>query len=365
LRNRLQKRKIIMNIKNDIIMNIHKLSIIIIVLFSTVVFYSCGKNGQPKTEEHKKLSLVKVEEVKTSTFVDNFKVVGIVKPYATAKISSEEGGLILSINKDKGSRVSQGEVVAHIKKDVETATLEQNEAQYELAKVNFEKQQELWKANATTELQYLTAKWQMEAAKRGLEVLKTHISKSLVRSPISGVVDEKYMNKGEMSAPGAPILNVVDVSRVKITAGVPEKYVNEVKKGQQVKITVDVLPGVEFSGKISYLSPSLASGSRTFDIEIVINNKDRLLKPEMNANVEITKYERDDAIVVPQDLIVDLGDDRYVFVLEGDIAKKKSLEIDGRNGNMVLVTNGLKAGDKLIYEGFQSLVDGDKVQVVN
>lgn len=345
-------------------MRINKLTIIILAV-SLVFIYSCSGKNESKTESDNKIPLVKIKEVTTTEFVENFKVVGVVKPYATAKISSEEGGLILGITKDKGSHVSKGEVVARLKKDVEGATLDQSEAQFELAKINFEKQEELWKENATTELQYLTAKWQMEAAKRGLEVLKTHISKADVRSPISGVVDEKYMNNGEMSGPGSPIINVVDVSRVKISAGVPERYINEVKKGQTVKITVDVLPGVEFDGKISYLAPTLSSGSRTFEIEIVINNKDRLLKPEMNVNIEISEYKIADAIVIPQDLIVDLGDNRYVFVIEGDLAKKRNLDIDGRNGNLVLITKGLNAGDKLIYEGFQSLVDGDKVQVVN
>ena len=339
----------------------------IIVLISAVLavfLYSCGKTSeQPK--DITKLPLVRVKEIQSSTFNESFKVVGTVKPYATAKISSEEGGLILAITKNKGDNVRAGEVLVRLKKDVEGATYDQMLAQYELAKINFEKQDELYKENATTEIQYLTAKWQMEAAEKGLDVLKTHIKKALVTSPINGVVDDKYMNKGEMSGPGIPILNVVDVSRVKISAGVPESYINEVKKSQTVSITVDVLPGAEFEGKISYLSPTLATGSRTFEIEIVIDNKDRILKPEMSANIEIPKTEIENAVVIQQDLIVDYGDEKYVFVMEGDVAKKRTLEIGGRSENNVLITKGLNAGDKIIYEGFQSLKDGEKVQVVN
>lgn len=339
-----------------------KLIAVLLGISSLMFLSSCGNNSR-KTNNDKKLPLVKYTEVKPVPFADNFKVVGIVKPFASAKISSEEGGLILSIPKDKGSSVSQGEVVVRLKKDVEGASLEQAQAQFELAKINYEKQKELWEDNATTELQYLTAKWQMEAADKGLEVLRTRIATGYVRSPISGVIEDRYMNKGEMSGPGTPILSIVDVSRVKISAGIPERYVNLIKKGQSVKITVDVLPGVEFEGKISYIAPSLASGSRTFEIEVVINNKDRMLKPEMNANVQIAQYSTDNAIVVQQDNIVDFGDEQYVFVLEGDIAKKRVLKLGSRNGNTVMVENGLKAGDKLINVGFQTLADGDKVQV--
>jgi RND family efflux transporter MFP subunit len=140
-------------------------------------------------------------------------------------------------------------------------------------------------------------------------------------------------------------------------------YLTKVKKGQSVKITVDALPGAEFEGKVNYIAPSLQGESRTFEIEIIINNTDRLLKPGMNANVRITEFSKPNAVVIRQDLIVDYGEEQYVFVLEGDIAKKRVVKPGGRNDNAVLIESGLNPGERLITEGFQSLKDGDKVQV--
>lgn len=335
------------------------------ILLGAAIFAGCGKGE--KTEEvkqEKKLPLVKVKTVEQTTFSDNFKVVGIIKPFATAKVSSEEGGLIVSLNKDKGSRVGKGEIVAKIKKDVELASYEQSEAQVELARMSYEKQKSLYEDNATTEIQYLTAKWQYEAAVRGLEILKQRLKTGWVRSPISGVVDEKFMNRGEMSAPGSPIMNIIDVSSVKISAGVPEMYITKVKIGQSVSVTIDVLPGAQFEGKINYIAPALSGASRTFEIELVINNSDRLLKPGMNANVQVSEFTVPDAIVIQQDLVVDYGEEQYLFILEGDIARKRVVKLGGRNDNMVLIESGLNAGDVLVIEGFQALKDGDKVQVV-
>ncbi len=342
------------------------LPVTLFLLLTSVIITGCGKGGGETKDQstEKKIPLVKVSNVEYSTFSDNFKVAGVIKPFTSAKISSEEGGLITYLTKDKGSYVSKGEIVARIKKDVENATLEQTEAQIELARMNYEKQKQLYEDNATTEMQYLTAKWQYEAAVRGADILKTRLKTGFVRSPISGVVDDKFMNKGEMSAPGSPIFSVIDISTVKVSAGVPEMYITKVKQGQSVKITVDVLPGVEFDGKISYIAPALAGTSRTFEIEILINNRDKVLKPGMNANVQISEFTKENAIVVSQDLIVDYGDVQYVFVLDGDIARKRELKLGGRNGNQVLIDSGLNAGDKLITDGFQALKDGDKVQVV-
>ncbi len=244
--------------------------------------------------------------------------------------------------------------------------MDQNEAQIELARMNYEKQKQLYEDNATTEIQYLTAKWQYEAALRSQDILKQRLKTGFVRSPISGFVNEKYMNRGEMSAPGMPIVNVIDVSSVKISAGVPERFVDQVKIGQPVRITIDVIPGAEFTGKINYIAPSLSTSNRTLEIEIIIENRDKIIKPEMSANVEIIQSFNPDAIVLPQDYIVDFGENnKYVFVLEGDIAKKRMITIGGREKNNVLIASGLSKGEKLIFEGFQQLADNDKVQILN
>jgi RND family efflux transporter MFP subunit len=347
-----------------------RIFLLLLIFVFTAGLYSCSrkKGDTPVVSDadaqNKQVPLVKVREVYTSSFIEKFKVIGVVKPFATAKVSSEEGGLIMTLNKNKGDYVRRGETIARIKKDVELASYDQQEAQYEIAKMNYEKQEQLFNENATTEIQYLTAKWQMEAALRGLEVLRTRLTKQFVRSPINGVVDEKYMNRGEMSAPGSPILNIIDISTVKISAGIPERYVKEIRHGQNVNITVDVLPGVEFTGKISYIAPALSQQNRTFEIEVLISNRDKVLKPEMNANVELTKIQRNDVVVIPQDLIIDYGEEKYVMVLDIDIARKRLLEIGGREGNNVFILSGLSSGEKIIYEGYQLLADGDKVQVV-
>jgi membrane fusion protein, multidrug efflux system len=304
-----------------------------------------------------------VETLNPSTFTDKYKVTGVVKPYASAKVSSEMGGLITGV-KEKGAPVSQGQTVVYLKKDIDLATYDQAVAQVELARVNYEKQKELYEDNATTEMQYLTAKWQLEAAERGLDVLKQKIGTGNVRSPISGVVEDKFMNRGEMTNPGSPILSIIDISRVKISAGLPERYLTKIKRGQHVNITADVIPGAEFDGTINYLAPSLDQVSRTFEIEVIIGNRDRTLKPGMNANVEISQFEQKNAMVIQQDLIIDNGDEQYVFVLEGNTAKKRIIKIGAREGNNVLIESGLNPGDQLIIEGYQSLKDNEQVQIV-
>jgi len=327
---------------------------------------SCGGDkAETKTEAEKKLQPVKVEEIITQEFTETYNVVGFVKPYEAAKVSSEEGGLITYQPFDKGSRVSRGQVVVRLRKDQDRAAYDQALTQYELAKSNFERMEKLYEDKVVTEQDFTNSRFQFEITERSLDVLETRLDKSYVTSPISGIVDQKYLTKGEVCGPGTPILNIVDVSRVKISAGIPESFVDDVSKGSQVKITFDVYFGQEFSGTVNYVSPTLSSLNRTFEIELVLNNRDGRLKPEMSANISITKSAVDEAIVLPQDLIIDFGNEKFVFVLEGDLAKKRVVSLGGRNNNDVIITNGLNKGDKLIVEGFQQVADGDKVLVIN
>jgi len=349
---------------NYIIIYMEKYLRLTFVFIFTVVLASCGSDNK-ETAEEKQIPIVKVMDVTGESFTELYRVLGVVKPYASAKLSSEEGGIITYLRKDKGDRVGRGEVVVRLLKDSDYAMYEQSLAQYNLAKDNYERLQRLYIEGAATEQQFVNAKLQLDVAEKSVDVYEVRLRKSTVVSPINGVIDVKYMNRGEMSSPGAPIVSIVDVSRVKVSAGIPEKYVNDLSVGQTIDIVFSNSPDERRKGIISFISPTINAVTRTFEIEVVMPNPQGKLKPEMAAYIEITKTAVEDAVVLTQDLIVDNVEEQFVYVLEGDVAKKKIIHLGGRNGNKVIITDGLNIGEKLIYEGFQSLTDGDKVQVVN
>jgi RND family efflux transporter MFP subunit len=341
-----------------------KLLLVLFVLVTAISLTSCGKKKE-EVKKEKKLHLVKVTEIQGTSFTEKFKVSGVLKPYESAKLSSEEGGIIISLSKDKGSRVGRGEVIARLLKDGDYAVYEQSLAQYNLAKENYDRTERLYIDGVATEQQFTASKLQLDIAEKSVKIYETRLRKAVVTSPISGIVDAKFMNRGEMSSPGAPILSIINVSKVKVSVGIPERYVNEIVKGQRVKVNVDVFPDDEFYGTISYIAPALNPSTRTFEIEVVVSNPNGKLKPEMAASMEFTKKELNDVVVLSQDMIIDNVEEQFVFVLEGDIARKRIIKLGGRRDNNVLIDDGLMTGEKFISEGFQFLADGDKVQVVN
>src|SRR5690606_33747599 len=113
----------------------------------------------------------------------------------------------------------------------------------------------------------------------------------------------KYIEEGEFASPGAPIVSLVSIDRMKIEAGVPENYVGDIKTGNKVQIIFNDLEGETFEDQISYVGSSINPDNRTFPVEILINNRDRKIKPELNALVKIERKRFENIAIIPEDII--------------------------------------------------------------
>ncbi len=171
-----------------------------------------------------------------------------------------------------------------------------------------------------------------------------------------------------MASPGAPVARVVAVDRVKIVGGVPERFALSVHAGDPARITLDVLPGREFTGRISFVGTTVDAASRTVPIEIEMRNPDGAAKPRMVANVQIVRARLDDVIVVPQQVVnrTESGYQLYV-VAERDgrlFAEARPVTLGPAYQNRVVIQTGLAVGDRVITVGHRQVDDGSRVRVV-
>ncbi|MFQ6116346.1 MAG: efflux RND transporter periplasmic adaptor subunit, partial [bacterium] len=206
-------------------------------------------------------------------------------------------------------------------------------------------------------------KFTLDRDRARYENLKARLEKTKIKSPISGVIDEKFAEIGEFVQPGVPLFKIVKTDIIKITAGVPERYIQDVKLGSAANMTFDILPDEEFSGKVSFVGPSINRNSRTFPIEIELRNKSGRLKPQMFANIKIKKAQRDSVVVIPRDAIIETESGKFVFVARGNLASKYEVKIGGSYDNQIWVLEGLKPDDLLIVVGHRELVDGERIAI--
>lgn len=320
--------------------------------------------SEKKDEEAGSFTYVQIMKAKSEPFVKYISLIGVAKPFKTADIAAEEGGIIAKFSKDKGAYVKDGEVILVLKNEVLKANLDAAKAQYDMAETNFRKQEEIYRQKVTSELQFLNSKYERDAAKANYELIKSRYEKTFIKAPFSGIVDQKYIEEGEFAGPGTPIITLVSIDRIKVEAGVPENYVNDVKAGNNVKVIFNDLEKAEYNEKISYVGSSIDRDNRTFLIEILILNKGRKIKPELNAEVKVEKEMYKDVVVIPENIVTETDQGNIVFVEENGAAKMRVVEVVSRFDNKAAVNRGLKEGENLIHVGYQNLIDGEKVKVL-
>ena len=323
-----------------------------------------SENNSGKTEKVRSVS-VEVIPLSGEKFVDLISVMGTVKPYQKAKLSSDEGGRIKEIRKDKGSIVKKGETILVIDNDILRATLDATKAQYDLAEITFQKQEKIWKDKVGSEFQYLQSKYRFEQSKANLDLIKTRYEKTFIKAPFDGVLDNKVYEIGEYAPPGTPIIDIISTYRFKVEAGVPERYVGKINKGDRAVLKLKNVDGGELAGKVTYVGTSILVDNRTFPVEILIDSKSKLIKPELAVEVSVVQYEYENLICVPDEVVSRVDEGYVVYLEENGIAVSRSIEILSRTGDKIAIQSGLKEGDKLISVGYQNLVDGQNVTVVD
>lgn len=328
---------------------------------------SDSEGSEQKSDSTKKVRGVSVEVTPLAgeKFVDYISVLGTIKPFQKAKLSSDEGGKIREFRKDKGSFVKKGDVILVIDNDILKANLAAAKAQYDLAEITFVKQEKIWKDNVGSEFQYLQSKYRLEQSKANYNLINIRYERTFIKAPFDGVLDNKIYELGEYAPPGVPIIDIISTYRFKVEAGVPERYVGEINKGDRAVLNLKNVDSGEFGGRVTYVGTSIIVDNRTFPVEISIDSKSKLIKPELSVEVNIIKEEYDSIICVP-DEVVSRVDEGYVVYLEEDgIAKLRNIEILSRTGDKIAIESGLNEGDNLITVGYQNLVQGQKVTVVN
>lgn len=318
---------------------------------------------EPNKEE--KVKEIAVSPLVSQTFKHFVEVTGALDAENNMYVSPKMGGALTSVTVKEGDFVKQGQVVAKIDNSVLLTSMQEIQVQLETARTIFERQKALWDQKIGTEVQFIQAKTGVEALEKRLATLKSQDAMNVVTSPISGYVDEVRQKAGEMAMPGMGIIRVVNLGNLKVVAKVPDAYAGTVKKGDVVTVKFPDLNNKEVSTRLTFVSQTVNPITRTFTVEALIPNNDKQFKPNLNAVVNINDQSKATAIVVPMNLVqhTEEGDVVYVAVQEGNkkVARSRKVKMGLNYNGQVEISEGLSAGDLIITEGYQEIVDGQLV----
>lgn len=345
-------------------------SVLLLALIAMSALSGCGQNNAESAQADDKTEApavtVNVTPIKAVEFNEIIDVTGSIASYEDVMVPSDEGGRVLKWMVPLGSRVRPGQVIVQLDSAIVRATYDAAMAQYRIAQTNYEKQKKVYEEQGISELQLKTLQYQRDAARAQMEMGLARLERTRVKSPINGYLDARLVETGEMSGPGLPIAHVVNTDRLKIEAGVPERYANRFRVGDKVVFGVDALPGEEFHGSIRFVGNAVNKDNRSIPVEVDIAAHGGRLKPDMIAKMSITLSARPNSIVIPEDYVSRADRDEFVAYVEQDgVAHERVVRIGATSRGRMLILEGLQEGDRLITLGHQNVAEGQRVIVKN
>ncbi len=345
--------------------------ILSLFFLTSVVIPSCSgeKNTGTEKQEEKK-SLVKVETVESREVVQEGNYTATVEPELINNISASAPNRIKEIYVDEGIRVSKGQKLALLD-DVNTSTYETQvanaKANLENVQINYDRAVELLKIGGGTQqnvdqmqLQLTNAKNTLASAERTLRNVKEN---TLLVSPINGIVTARNYDPGDMTGT-LPILTVAQVQPVKIIINVSESELSHIKKGMPAEVKFDTYGDELFQGVITMVAPTVDSNSRTFGVEITMQNPDSRILPGMFGRVKLNLGVADHVVVPDRAVVKQPGSgNHYVYVYSNGKVSYNKVELGQRLGDSYELLSGVEPGSQVVISGQAKLADGAQVEI--
>ncbi len=315
----------------------------------------------------KEEALVSVVTIKDTVFNHYLEVQGSVETKENILVQPEFSGTLTTLNVKAGQRVAKGQILGKIDDAGMSQQLASIENQYALAKTTFERQKNLWDKKIGSEIQFLQAQAQMISAQKSVAQMRAQVAKTVIRAPFSGTIDDVFVERGQVVAPGPQgLMRIVNLSNMYVSTTVPETYIGKLKPGTEVDVFLTSL-GKTYKGKVRQVANFINPSNRSFGIEVSVPNPDNLLRPNQVAKLKIIDYTTNNAIVVPTNVVQEDGEhNKFVFIAtnvngKSGVAKKVLVKVGKSSNNVTEILSGLAANDVIITEGVNNIAEGMKL----
>ena len=321
-------------------------------------------------ENNSKYPIVSTTKIIEQKFKHYVELQGDVKSDKVISIYPEFSGMINEIFIKSGENVDEGQILATIDDGGLKQQLSQLQITYNLAKTTYERQERLWNQKIGSEIQYLESKSMFEAQSEAIEQLNKQLSKTVIRAPFSGTVDNVIVKKGEVVYPGrSNLMLLVNMQEMYVESKVPENYINSITKGKDVVIEAPVLNMI-LKSKISLVANYINPLNRTYRIEAEIPDNNYKIKPNLNVKIRVNDYTNENAILILLNHInIDSNNDEYVYkIIKKDgknYASKTIIETGRNNGDFIEVLKGVSISDEIVSEGARKITNNSEVKIIN
>ncbi len=342
----------------------------LLLIISLLVFSACGADGENsengENSDRARTIVVETTIVESSEYSDFIRLTGSMEAVEDAMVSAQASGRVLSIV-ERGTRVNRGDIIAELDDELVRASYNVAKANYNLLVDVFNRQQPLHADSIVSTLEFNQIVTQKEQAEAQLNQAKRQLEDTRIKAPFSGRVEERMVREGELLNPGMPVVRLVNNNRLRIRAGIPERYALDIREGTPVTINLASYGAGEMDAAVSFIGAIIDPNSRTLPVEIEFPNRDGNLKPEMIVTMDITRLVLDDVITVPRTALIRGEEGMGIFVAREEnghkVARLVDIKIGESSGNRVIVTEGLSDKDEVVIIGQTNLNEGDRLNI--
>lgn len=302
--------------------------------------------------------------VKAEAILESVSLVGNVMANESVDLTAETEGIVREIRFQEGQPVQKGEALVYLDDTKLAPQLAEAEAQLELSRTSYERVKQLRQEKLISQQEYDTASAAFTANQATVDLKRRQLKDARILAPFSGITGARQISPGQVITRSTRLTQLVDLETVKVEVAVPERYLSQLKTGQQVEFRVAAFPKEVFKGEIYFISPQLDLGMRTALVKARISNPEHKLRGGMFANLELTFELKDSALVIPEPALINNGDTTLVFVVSPtNTAIMKPVITGLRLAGKVEIVKGLAPGETVIVEGLQKLRPGGAVRM--
>jgi membrane fusion protein, multidrug efflux system len=328
-------------------------------LFGTVFLLCAFVSVQTHANDGPMVEVVKPER---RLVRDELVTFGSLRPDESVTIRPEIAGRVAQLHFREGQRTEAGALLVSLDDSIARAEFAQARANLNLAEKNFERTQMLFKRGASNAQALDEASAEQQASRASLALSQARLDKTRILAPYEGVLGLRQVSPGDYLSEGQDIVNLEVLDPLKVDFRIPQKAVSQIRLKQVIEISLDAHPGERFAGDVFAINPRLDEAGRSQAIRAHISNTEGRLSPGQFVRVSVILAERPNALVIPEEAIMPVGDKLLVnLVVEGKV-ELREVKLGKRLAGKVEVLEGLKGDETLISAGWQKVRAGASVR---
>ena len=301
-------------------------------------------------------------------------VIGTMEAVHGVTVSADLPGIVERITFESGKAVREGDTLVELDTRQERAQLAAIEAQRDLARVNFGRQQQLVNEGVISRVEFDQATAQQKQTEANVGEIRATIARKTIRAPFSGILGIRKVNLGQYLSGGSAVVPLQSLNPIYVNFGVPQQSVGQVRAGGSLRVTSENLAGQAFTGRVTAIDSVVDETTRNIQVQATLSNPEGKLRPGMFVQVDVGVGASRDVITLPASAIsfAPYGDSVFIITDLKDLkgktyrgVRQQFVKVEGSRGDQVAIVSGVNPGDEVVTSGVFKLRNGAAVQVNN